>query len=330
MDTSELKTKYLSIKPTLERLEEEVKFILWDSIQKAHIKTHSLFSRIKTLESINAKATRKSISAPLEEIEDIVGVRVVCLLRSDIQKLCRLIYERFSLVSEDNKLDGAAIDAFGYQSVHFVVQLPNSYTGPRYEGLHEFRLEIQIRTLAMDAWAALSHYLDYKNEADVPKDMRKDFFALSGLFYIADTHFELFYSEREKSKSVAKKIVKYDLIEYQELNLDVIYAYLKNRYSDRRLNSPADISELLNQLILAEYTSLDKLHHALESTAEIFTKYEKENPPSGRKETQFSAIGVVRLSLGIRDPNFAKIMKYSKNLAKYRKSFQASTKVASK
>ena len=53
----------------------------------------------------------------------------------------------------------------------------------------KFLFEIQIRTITQDAWASISHYLDYKNEISIADELKKDFYALSGLFYIADTQF---------------------------------------------------------------------------------------------------------------------------------------------
>jgi ppGpp synthetase/RelA/SpoT-type nucleotidyltranferase len=73
--------------------------------------------------------------------------------------------------------------------------LPDNYTGPRYEDLKGLKAEIQIRTIAMDAWSNVSHYLEYKTPEAAPSSLRKDFYALSALFYLADTHFELFFQD---------------------------------------------------------------------------------------------------------------------------------------
>lgn len=308
-----LESKFRSLKPAFHRLEEEAKFILGTSLNKAGIKSHSLVSRVKVFESFRDKIVRKNITDPFENIDDLVGVRVVCLLRSDIPKLGQLIHKEFTVLAEDNKLDGVEVNAFGYQSVHFVVRLPQSCTGPRYDGLHDLRLEIQVRTLAMDAWAALSHYLDYKSESDVPKELRKDFFALSGLFYVADTHFEMFYAARQQSKIAAQDTVYATPMHDQELNLDTATAYLSKRYPDREHCAPQDLSELISQLFAAGYTTLDKLHLALEATADAFAQHEVDNPPGSRKGNKYTDVGVVRLSLGIIDPAFAKSMGYAAN-----------------
>ena len=226
--------RFRQLEPDLRRLEEEAKFILNQAISASGIKIHSVSSRVKSFASFRGKVTRKELADAFAEVDDLVGVRVVCLFRPDIEKLGAIIREHFEVLTEDNKLDGTTVDVFGYQSVHFVVRVRGVHAGPRYEGLHHLRLEIQLRTVAMDAWATLSHYLDYKSEPDVPRELRKDFFALSGLFYVADTHFELFYEARLKAGAAARQEAKATPSAEQELNLDSLVAYLAEQYSDRR------------------------------------------------------------------------------------------------
>lgn len=308
---NELESRYRILAPSLGRLEEEGVYILNEALRTSGIKVHSIVSRVKTLESFLDKIARKNLSAPFDEIDDLVGVRVVCLFRSDIQKIGGIIRGQFTVTSEDDKLDGVSLDVFGYQSVHFVSSIKPSHSGPRYEGLHDLRLEIQLRTLAMDAWASLSHYLDYKSEADVPRDLRKDFFALSGLFYVADTHFELFYEARQRAGVAARKDATATPTEEQELNLDSLGAYLAKRYPDREHSRPSDISELVGELAKAGYTNLGQLHSALEDSASLFAQYELRNPPVGVAPRRFSNVGVVRISLGILDPKFCEIVGYT-------------------
>jgi putative GTP pyrophosphokinase len=231
---SEIETEYQKRLQAWNRLEAEARFIIDQMLIESQVKHHSVIGRIKSIDSVRQKARRKEVANPVEVLEDIVGLRVVCLLRSDIEKIGSAIRKHFLVVAEDNKLDGVSVDAFGYLSVHFVVELSQDCAGPRYRGLHGIRFEIQVRTVAMDAWASLSHYLDYKTEFDVPQVLRKDFFAISGLFYVADTHFELFYKERQRSFVAAKEAVSSASVAIKELNLDTMMAFLQTRFVGRR------------------------------------------------------------------------------------------------
>jgi len=82
-----LEEQYRCLERTWHRLEDEVKFILDAALRDASIKIHSLFSRTKTLDSIREKAVRKSYDQPLKTLDDLVGIRVVCLLRSDLARI---------------------------------------------------------------------------------------------------------------------------------------------------------------------------------------------------------------------------------------------------
>jgi putative GTP pyrophosphokinase len=189
MDREELQREYSNRHRLYERLAEEAAHIIENGLVQRQIKFHSVPKRVKEFSSFAEKAVRRQIEKPFEEITDLVGLRIVCLLRSDLAQIAELIRSSFSVVTEDDKLETQPVASFGYLSVHFVVRMKGDFRGPRYDGLHDIPFEIQVRTIAMDAWAAVSHYLDYKTDVDVPAALKKDFQALSGLFYLADTHF---------------------------------------------------------------------------------------------------------------------------------------------
>lgn len=276
------------------QLETEGLFVLDSALKRANIKLHSVSSRIKKLESFLDKSKRKQLGDPLAEVRDIVGLRVVCLFVSDIERIGKLIREHFLVISEDDKIEGAEASSFGYMSVHFNVMMKKEHKGPRYDPIAGLGFEIQVRTIAMDAWANVSHHLSYKSDKDVPSELRKDFYALSGLFYVADRHFEMFYNVSKKSRArmtklfeEAKPSVKSD----QEINLDSLTAYLMTKLPDRTHADAKDISELVDELLTGGCKTIGDVDKMLDSTAKAFTKYEK-----GKPRTHFLDVGVVRIS----------------------------------
>src|SRR5947208_10717429 len=104
--------------------------------------------------------------------------------------------------------------------------MKSEYKGPRYDAISGMPFEVQVRTILMDAWANVSHYLDYKGEADVPKPLRRDFYALSGLFYVADSHFEMFFKSSKDSRKQMAKLASESQSELteQDINLDSLTA----------------------------------------------------------------------------------------------------------
>lgn len=299
---------YRALIPNLKRLETECKYIIEEALQQAGVKTHSLLSRVKAFESAQEKLIRKEKIESLDLLEDLLGLRVVCLLRSDITRIGELIRNEFDVVAEDNKLDGADIEVFGYQSVHFIAKLNVSCKGRRYNDLHDRLFEIQLRTVAMDAWATLSHYLDYKTELDVPSDLRKDFFALSGLFYVADTHFEIFYAAKKKSEHDSEaRIHSTSLTINEELNLDTLRAFLRHKYPDKASAGPAALSIFLKELIESGYTDFGKIDRAIESASPLFKEYEAiriAEQALNRVIHTFADTGAARLTLLIADGNY--------------------------
>lgn len=185
------------------RLMEEALFTARSEIARAGIKTHSITGRVKTLESLEDKAQRKSYTSPLADTPDVVGVRIVVLFLSDLPKIAEIVRSVFEVVAWEDKIEGEGDSStFGYMSQHFEVLVPSQHSGPRYDDLRGIRFEVQVRTLLMDAWANVSHYLAYKGEPSIPTELRKDFFALSGLFYVADKHFEIFFQQAAFSVNV--------------------------------------------------------------------------------------------------------------------------------
>ena len=136
-DAASIKKEYAERLPAYERLQEEGRYILHAALHAANIRLDSLSSRVKTLDSLLGKAKRKQLSKPLEDIRDIVGFRIVCLFLSDISRISLIVRQEFTVLSEDNKIEGSEVSTFGYMSLHFTVTLKSEYVGPRYTAAHK-------------------------------------------------------------------------------------------------------------------------------------------------------------------------------------------------
>jgi putative GTP pyrophosphokinase len=292
-------TEYDRRLPLYRSLREEALFVINEAIAKTQIKTHSVLGRVKARSSFLEKINRKEYPDPFASMPDLVGTRVVCLFRDDIPTLCDMVRSEFNVVAEENKIEEAGDDSFGYMSVHFECTLHDHYTGPRYDRLKGIRFEVQVRTILMDAWANVSHHLAYKGKASIPADLRKDFNALSALFYIADQQFQTFFdSVTASEQSIAQSIDK-----APDSNLPINRASVKKLcaelFPDREHSGDADVSELVEEISAAGYTSLAQLRQAIESGLESAYAYEETNPPY--KSTQYSDVGIVRAALSIID-----------------------------
>ena len=292
-----------------ERLREEAKYTIEEELAKTNIKIHSIPSRIKSLDSFLGKITHFKITKPFERIEDIVGLRIICLFLTDIEKIGFLVRNCFTVIREDNKIDNSKFASFGYLSVHFIVKLGNNFKGPRYNKILEIPFEIQVRTIAMDAWANISHYLEYKTDEDIPKELKRDFYALSGMFYVADKHFQLFFEQRkENNKEIAEIIEKgkVDELNNQPINLDTLRIFLNEKLSTYSTSN--DLSWVIEDLSLAGFKTIGELNKILNkgSEAAVCSLQDKINSKN-KNSASISSENILMASIYLTDYNYYKI-----------------------
>jgi hypothetical protein len=193
--------------------------------------------------------------------------------------------------------------------------MKKEYVGPRYDHIANMPFEIQVRTIAMDAWANVSHYLEYKSETDVPSDLRRDFYALSGLFYVADKHFEMFFRSRAASREqLAEAFAASKPPLDQEINLDSLAEYLANKFSDRKHVESRDLSELISELSDIGVRRIAEVDREVDRGLAAFEIYEQEHPPlyvgsGGLRRGKYSDLGVVRVIFMIASEKYRELKK---------------------
>ena len=125
-------------------------------------------SRIKTPESIVKKLKRHGLEASVDNminhVNDIAGIRIVCSFTSDIYRIVEMIGKQNDLTVISVKDYIRNPKASGYKSFHMLVSVP-IFIG---EQVIDTKVEIQIRTIAMDFWASLEHKIYYKFEGNAP------------------------------------------------------------------------------------------------------------------------------------------------------------------
>ena len=250
--------EYTRLTASLESLRQEVVFIL-DSIEiETGIKTHAVESRVKSYNSLVGKMSLPD-HQKISDVIDMVGCRVICLFKSDLDRIVEFIRSRFEIVSLDNKIEEST-DSFGYMSIHCVCVMKTEYIGPRYDRIAQIPFEIQIRTLCMHAWAAISHYLDYKTELDIPIQLRKGLNALSGLFYVADAQYEELYKSRQTSRDeTMSHSVNTDDDSRQLINFDTVDVMLERLFPDRSANSSEYLSRFVAEIIHNGFIYIDEV-----------------------------------------------------------------------
>lgn len=141
-------------------------------------------ARIKTPESIVKKLKRYGLEFTLDNMEaavnDIAGVRITCSFTSDIFRLADMIREQKDIKVLSTKDYITTPKASGYRSYHMIVSVPVYFS----DRIKEVKVEIQIRTVAMDFWASLEHKIHYKFEGNAPQHIKDELIECSKM--IAD------------------------------------------------------------------------------------------------------------------------------------------------
>lgn len=150
--------------------------ILNDEFQHVHQYNpiEHIKSRLKTPESIVNKLKRRgyevSIANMVRYVNDIAGVRIICSFTSDIYRIA-------DMMARQNDISVLSIKDYiknpkdsGYKSFHMIVSVPIFLS---YETL-DAKVEIQIRTVAMDFWASLEHKINYKYDGTVPEHIKRE------------------------------------------------------------------------------------------------------------------------------------------------------------
>jgi len=131
-------------------------------------------ARMKTPESIVKKLKRHGRESTIENmvnhINDIAGIRIICSFTSDIYRIAEMIREQKDLKVIATKDYITYPKASGYRSYHMIVTVP-VYLSDR---IVDAKVEVQIRTVAMDFWASLEHKIHYKLEGDAPEHIRNE------------------------------------------------------------------------------------------------------------------------------------------------------------
>lgn len=173
--TTEFKKIILMYKSALKEIETKVN-ILSDEFQTLyqynpieHIKT-----RIKSPESIIKKLERKGLGITynnmINHLNDVAGIRIICSFLPDIYRIVEMFEKSEDLKIIEKKDYIKRPKSSGYSSYHLIVLVPVSFSS----GTVDVKVEIQIRTIAMDFWASLEHKIKYKYENGVPKNISKE------------------------------------------------------------------------------------------------------------------------------------------------------------
>lgn len=146
----------------------------------------SIKSRIKTPRSIINKLKRRgfpiTLQSMMENLNDIGGIRVICPFIEDIYVVADMLIRQDDLTLIERKDYIEHPKPNGYRSLHLILQVP-IFLSDRTQPV---RIELQLRTIAMDFWASLEHQLRYKADVEVPAYISDDLKACADVIAATD------------------------------------------------------------------------------------------------------------------------------------------------
>ena len=131
------------------------------------------------------------LRAVQDQIFDVAGIRIVCSFISDAYAVMDMLTRQPDVEVLRVRDYIAAPKANGYKSLHVVVETP-VYMSDRVEHV---RVEVQIRTVAMDFWASLEHKIQYQYHRDVPPRLARDLRAAADVAQRLDEHMEQLHND---------------------------------------------------------------------------------------------------------------------------------------
>ena len=148
------------VRTKLEVLNDEL------SIRNSRNPIEFIESRIKRPLSIVDKLKRYGEPVNVESIErslnDVAGSRVICPFIDDIYSVADMLLSQddITLIKKKDYIENPKPN--GYRSLHLILEVPVFFSNQK----KPMRVEVQIRTIAMDFWSSVDHQLKYKH--DVP------------------------------------------------------------------------------------------------------------------------------------------------------------------
>jgi putative GTP pyrophosphokinase len=252
---------YAALQPELHTVTDRYVAIITTLLDDAGINYLSITGRTKSVASFAAKAVRSLdgeplYADPLTQITDIVGVRVITYLQSDVAAVAQLFADQLTIIDDRDLGEETARDGrFGYASRHLLISSAADRERPA---------SVQVRTVLQHAWAEFEHDIRYKGTvpAEHAPDLDRRFTLAAGLLELADREFTEIRNRLQASLSARRP--DFDPAD-PRISPQELATFLASQYPDAswsRTNHYGWISGLLLELGI---TSLDELGGLLAS-----------------------------------------------------------------
>lgn len=272
-DTAQIVDQWKIDEPKLRTLGERVVSFLKRELYKKELHPEISY-RTKEIQSLIKKIQKKSKEKEYtyDDLRDKLGVRIICPFLSDLDIVDLLLKDSFVIRKEEKKKDNIDFNRLDYQSNHYDVSIKSSII--EYEDIN-FIFEIQVRTMNQHAWANSAHILYYKQDIELPNDMKHKIYRLLSLYELADEEFLKVneYLKKHKEDLVYRllrrlegKIYKYALTDFdRELSLEQMPIILDFFTEEEQQSIDTDIESFI-------YTNDRKIQHIFDDNRDRYAE----------------------------------------------------------
>ncbi|MFW8593479.1 GTP pyrophosphokinase [Cribrihabitans neustonicus] len=300
MKKKEFEEQFEIIAKDLNKLRTAAFGIISSALSDIGIITLPIQSRVKNRESASKKIDLKKYKAPLEEMTDLVGFRIITYVESDVEKIEQKLRGCFEIDSKNSidKRKPEKLDIVGYRSLHLICRLGKERRElSEYKNVWNIAFEIQVRTILEHAWAEIEHKQNYKSDVALPPNLQRRFVILSGTLELIDRELSAIVDEaqdyQDKIKNSPEEIAADTLSETSLFTITEKDAKNKGITLRNALSTNGG-PELLEELFEFGVETNSELQELLTTIdADSYPKYESET----------TVYGYVRDAMIICDPH---------------------------
>lgn len=266
-----------------EKFRGQVEDYIRSLLNNEHISFHSITSRTKNIDSLTKKIELKNKYQKLQDITDLVGIRIITYYSDTVDQISKLIEKRF-VIDRDNSIDKRKTidpDRFGYRSLHYVVQINNGQIQFNTDfNYYDLKFEIQISSILQYTWAEIEHDLGYKSQEEIPYDIKRSFSRLASLLELADEEFlriknEIFaYKNQLMLSYLSAKLDKESLNVFKIKSpefIDLISFFIKELEAKKA--SQGNFKNIISMLKYLNLKTLQEVDNRLKQYHHLIKKY---------------------------------------------------------
>lgn len=285
----ELIIEYREKKDLYDSFREKVFRLIEDLVLHSNVSLHQISSRTKSFDSLSNKIINKDKYSELNEITDIVGIRIITYLESEVDTIDSLIRKEFK-IDVENSYNKRLLQTneFGYRSLHLVASLDESRLRlTEYRRYESLKFEIQIRSILQHAWAEIEHDLGYKGKSSIPDSSVRSFNRMAALLESADIEFDRLKKELTKyekevpgliersPESVTINQASIDSLVKNDKTFERAREYVRNNCG-ATFDEPGSYSDLIDKLELFEIKNIKELQQLIVDNSEDYIAFLKE------------------------------------------------------